>query len=372
MNDVISRTIGIDCRLWAETGVGRYIRNLVRELQNDKKNSYVIFVLSKDKSDVFASINNTKWKIVVADVPWHTLTEQIIFPKILQKENVDIMHFPYFSVPLFYNKPFIMTVHDLILHHFPTGKASTKNLFVYWVKLFFYKLLLQINVFRAKKILTVSNATKDEIIQHLHIASEKVVVAYNGVEQIFLENKKQKPLFPFPYFLYVGNAYPHKNVETLLDACRQVLQKKDMKLVLVGKEDFFYKKIKQKIHRRIIDKHTVFISDASDENVLSLYQHATALILPSFMEGFGLSAIEAMATGCPVIASDIPSLREVCKTSAIYFQSTDANELSEKLFGISSFPAEKRKEEQQRAQIFSWIKMAEDVLDIYESCTRLR
>src|SRR5688500_13416898 len=95
--------IGIDCRLWNETGVGRYIRNLVGQLQEiDKKNEYVLFMLPKDVANSKWKMENGKWKIVLADIRWHSVEEQVKFPKILEKENLDLMHFPYFSVPIRY------------------------------------------------------------------------------------------------------------------------------------------------------------------------------------------------------------------------------------------------------------------------------
>src|SRR4051812_22356097 len=118
--------IGIDARLWNETGVGRYIRNLVKELQLiDKKNEYILFVRKADFDKVSSQIVNSKFLVKVADIRWHTIEEQIKLPRILNNENLDLMHFPYFSVPIRYKKTFVITIHDLILNHFSTGKAST-------------------------------------------------------------------------------------------------------------------------------------------------------------------------------------------------------------------------------------------------------
>src|SRR3990167_10485190 len=104
--------IGIDGRLWNETGVGRYIRNLVENLQEiDKDNEYVLFMRSTDiqKWKMLASLRsgeNRKWKVVPTDIRWHTISEQLKFPHILNKENLDLVHFPYFSVPVGYKRPF--------------------------------------------------------------------------------------------------------------------------------------------------------------------------------------------------------------------------------------------------------------------------
>src|SRR5690349_17429006 len=112
--------IGIDARLWRETGVGRYIRNLVWQLQKlDKQNDYVLFVQNGFTRDELG-FTDSRWKIVPTGIHWHSLSEQKDFPKLLNKENLDLMHFPYFSHPIFYNKPFVITIHDLIVTHFPT------------------------------------------------------------------------------------------------------------------------------------------------------------------------------------------------------------------------------------------------------------
>src|SRR3989338_10313492 len=160
--------IGIDCRLWNETGVGRYTRNLVKEIQIlDKENEYVLFVLSKDKQQILKQVQNDNFKAVIADIRWHTLWEQLKFPIILNKENLDLMHFPYFSVPIFYNKSYVVTIHDLILHHFPTGQASTLSLPLYNLKLLGYRFVIKTAAKNARKIITVSNATKKEIVSYL-------------------------------------------------------------------------------------------------------------------------------------------------------------------------------------------------------------
>src|SRR5687768_2081128 len=117
--------IGIDARLWNETGVGRYIRNLVWQLGKiDKENEYVLFVNSGARVQG-QEFSHERFKIVETNIRWHTVSEQMQFPRLLENENLDLVHFPYFSVPIYYKGPFVITIHDLIINHFPTGKAST-------------------------------------------------------------------------------------------------------------------------------------------------------------------------------------------------------------------------------------------------------
>lgn len=378
--------IGIDARLWDESGVGRYIRNLVFQLQKiDKKNEYVLFVLDRDYDGVKLIVNSSQFTVRKINIRWHTIDEQIKLPSIFNKENLDLVHFPYFSVPIFYNKPFVVTIHDLILHHFPTGQASTLPSFVYWLKLFGYKFIMQLTVKNAQKILTVSNATKEEIIDHLNVSQGKIVVTYEGVDDKItnsksqITNKSQNTKYEIPntkYFLYVGNAYPHKNLDRLVEAFAEIRnQKSEIKLILVGREDYFYKRLKEEVKKIGLEKQIVFYGFATDEELVNLYQNAQALIMPSLMEGFGLPVLEAMANKCLVLVSDIPAHREIAGDTAVYFDSKSIQDIAEKMKLISlnnlNHFSKNLEAGLERTKIFSWEKMAKETLFVYESCVSL-
>ncbi len=367
--------IGIDCRLWSETGVGRYIRNLVLNLRKiDKKNEYVLFVLSKDYDQIISHFSSLNFHLVKTDIRWHTLGEQLRFPQILNRENLNLIHFPYYSVPIFYNRPFVITIHDLIVDHFSTGKATTLPLPAYEFKRLAYKFILRLAAKKAKKIIAVSNATKNEIIDHLKIDGEKIVVTYEGVDDKIRNLPTSLKLRGASkiqnYFLYVGNAYPHKNLERLLEAFKAL--NSDVSLVLIGKEDYFYKRLKNKIQTMGLSDKVTFLRNVGDEELSGLYRNAKALILPSLMEGFGLPALEAMANNCLVLASDIPALKEVCGDTAIYFNPYDINDMVEKMKEIYSNDNSGKKERgSERAKLFSWERMAKETLKVYESCVGL-
>lgn len=366
---------GIDGRLWYETGVGRYIRNLVWQLQTfDKKNDYVLFVQKGFKKKDL--LNNHRWKIVETDIHWHSLSEQLKFPEILNRENLDLVHFPYFSLPIFYNKPFVVTIHDLIINHFPTGKASTLPYPLYQAKRIGYDFVLNHAVTNSKKIIVPLVSVKEDVMQTLAIPEEKIVVTYEGVDRnafrlhtpLNISSQKSPP-----YFLYVGNAYPHKNLEALIEGFRAFKKeiRDNVQLYLVGKDDFFYKRLHEMIIKEklegIVIKHHV-----SDEELASLYAHAKAFVSASRMEGFGLPPLEALTLSCPVVLSDIPSFREVCGESAIYFDPTSLTSLKDKLHFVYNLDHKSKekyvKKGIERVKEFSWPKMAKETLQIYESC----
>jgi len=364
--------IGIDCRLWKQTGVGRYTRNIVLNLQKiDQKNRYVLFVRSEDYEGIKRRINNPKWKIVQTEIRWHSLSEQLKFPTIIRREKLDLMHFPYFSVPIFYNRPYIVTIHDLIINHFSTGKASTLAYPLYIGKRELYKFVIAKAAKKAIKIITPSNATKQEIMDHLKIAENKIDVIYEAAE-LHSQNSSVGFKQYSHYFLYVGNAYPHKNLETLIRAFGRIAsEQNDLKLILVGQKDYFY----QRLQKENQSDKIIFYGKANDKELINLYQNAIALVTPSLMEGFGLPVLEAMSLRCLVLASGIPALKEITADNAIYFNPQDENDiylkLKDFLENVDKYREEKIDKALKKSQQFSWEKAAEQTLNIYESSLSL-
>jgi len=362
--------IGIDARLINETGVGRYIRNLIDELSRiHTPHTFVVF-LPKHAYDAFV-IPNNHWEKRVADVHWHTLKEQIVMPKLFRSARLDIVHVPYFNIPVFSSVPFVVTIHDLTILHFKTGKATTLPYLWYLLKRIGYQCILRIGVWRAKTIITVSKTVKQDIIQSLHVSPDKISVTYEGVDPHLWDSreptKKGESLnLESPYVLYVGNAYPHKNLHTLIRGFELFLKTKkgeDFHLVLVGSDSFFYNTLKKWVASRPGFNRIFFTGPISDAQLIDAYMHASALVLPSLSEGFGLPGLEALQLGCPVVCSDIPIFHEILGPSAYFFDPYSEEGLAATLEQIVG------KKEQTHPTIpsmFSWGKMAKQTLSIYE------
>lgn len=363
--------IGIDARLWNESGVGRYLRNLVTNLAAiDTKNEYVLFFKKNEYQTVVMPGEN--FRKVLADIHWHSVAEQLLFPAILTKERCDVVHFPYFSVPIFYTRPYVVTIHDLILHHFSTGKATTLPYIFYKAKQLGYRYVINKAAHDAKKIFAVSKTTKQEIIDHLHIPEEKIVVTYEGVE-VKKEKISTSAIMSSPYFLYVGNTYPHKNVLVLVDAFAKASKTHIMHLVIVGKRDYFTAELERYVIEKEI-KNVHFLGYVSDNELASLYTGATAVVVPSLMEGFGLPAGEALARGCLVLLSNIPVHHEIIGEGGIYFDPQNSDKLAQMLLVVIK---EKNNYKSvvtkgvEKIRNYSWEKMTQETKNVYESCTRL-
>ena len=361
--------IGIDARLIHETGVGRYIRNLITELALiDTKNTYVIF-LPKSVYETF-QLPNTNWKKRQCDIHWHTVKEQLLMPGIFLKEHLDLLHVPYFNAPIFYPKPYVLTIHDLTILHVKTGKATTLPKPLYWVRRLGYQYILRQGIKKAWHIIAVSEATKQDIVKSIGIEKEKISVTYEGIDNQITKISSKKSIIGCPYFLYVGNAYPHKNLEFLIKSfgifCEQKAFNK-YKLVLVGKDDFFYKRLKIWVATLPYKERIQFFGPADDGQLAALYTYAKSFIFPSLMEGFGLPALEAIGCGCPVICSDIPVFHELFGSIPNFINPHDEASLVRALIAAANREKFVLTEEQKRIiAVYRWTKTAKETLHIYE------
>ncbi|MEK7533187.1 MAG: glycosyltransferase family 1 protein [Patescibacteria group bacterium] len=368
--------IGIDARLIDETGVGRYVRNLISEVSlQDKTNEYVVFLPPKRFAEFL--LPNVRWSKVSAFPHWHTLSEQMVMPKLLDASRLDLVHIPYHNPPLMYRGRMVITIHDLTILHFATGKATTLPLPLYYLKRLAYWIELWIGLRKATGIIAVSETTKKEIVDHFHIPSDKIAVTYEGVDTALVDIFKKR-IIQHPYFLYVGNAYPHKNIETLLEGfalfIHSLAAQQKLKLVLVGSDDFFYRRLKTHVGKLSMTESVMFFGPANDAQLISLYQHARAFVFPSRMEGFGLPALEALSLGCRVCVSDIPVFHEILGDKATYFDQNSAHAIAKTLGHVWSerrVTPEVLPDFRKFAGTYSWQKMARETLDIYERSTRI-
>jgi glycosyltransferase involved in cell wall biosynthesis len=268
-------------------------------------------------------------------------------PFYIWKEKLDLIHFPHFNVPFFVPCKFIVTIHDLILTKFKTVRATTLHPFIYELKNLAYRTIIKRALNKSKKILTVSEFTKNDIIEQFKIKPDKIEVIYEGVanlakgrDSLFVAKLDNNEVLRdydinYPFLLYVGNAYPHKNLDFLITSFKKVYEKNNnLRLVLVGKEDYFYKNIKQLVEEEfsnIQDKPVIFSGYVPDDKLEIFYKKALVYVFPSLYEGFGLPPLEAMAKGCPVLSSNVSSMPEILADAALYFDSKDEQDFLNKL-----------------------------------------
>ncbi len=378
--------IGIDARFYGPKGkgLGRYTQKLIENLEKiDSENEYMIFLRKENWNEYEPAAPN--FNKVLSDYRWYTLAEQIFMPVKIHQTRVDLMHFPHFNVPIFYFGNFVVTIHDLILRHFKTSRASTLGILSYQLKHWAYRIIIWLAIKRAKKIITVSNFVKDDITGVFKIKTEKISVTYEGSPadnlspSILKKLRQSKQLLKKygiirPYLLYVGNAYPHKNLERLAEAFKILIHDKnyDIQLVLIGELDFFYQRLKKQISFWLEDSEIIsrfiFTDFIRDDELDVLYANALVYIFPSQCEGFGLPPLEAMAHGVPVVSSKSTCLPEILGEAAVYFDAINPQDMAEKINKILSEESSRQKliaAGYEQIKKYSWKKMAEETLKIY-------
>ncbi|MEW6407841.1 MAG: glycosyltransferase family 1 protein [Patescibacteria group bacterium] len=397
--------IGIDARFFGPPGkgLGRYTEKLVKNLEKiDFENQYSIFMRRETWNDY--QPENPNFKKVLADLKWYSLSEQIFLPRILSRKKLDLIHFPHFNVPIFFRGNFVVTIHDLILLKFPTKRATTLGPIKYLIKYWGYKKTIINAVKSAKRIIAVSNYTKSEISDYFKINPEKICVIYEAADSVewgqltlptdtFLKKHK----ITKPYLLYVGNAYPHKNLERLLSVFKKLKdnfrpiwqvysrqartatnfqQDQDenfpYQLVLVGKEDYFYRRLhhEAKNLKLLKGNDVIFFGFATQKELAALYRQASLYIFPSYVEGFGLPPLEAASYGIPVAAAKSSSLPEILGEAALYFDPYNEKEMAEIIFKAVTDELLRQKLHKKgflKVKEYSWLKCAKETKEVYES-----
>lgn len=316
------------------------------------------------------------------NISWFSLKAMKILWKdwqfIRRLNRVDgILHLPNHHLGRYGNflkKPFIVTVHDLIRYF--DWKGYTVSIHKPNFRDSFYLGLDYRGISKAAKIIAVSHYTKKDLIKHLGIPEEKITVVYEGVDHRIFKPTQGLRLIPDPYILYVGSEHPRKNLASLLNAFKKVKEEKrfeNLKLVKVGKgggrEADFRKQTLNTIQALGLEKEVIFTEFVSEEELLVYYSGAECFVFTSLFEEFGLTLLEAMACGCPVIASNRTSVPEIVGGAGLLIVPYNVDDISSAIREVlsnESLRKELSKKGIERSSQFSWRKAAEETMKVYE------
>lgn len=373
--------IGIDIRsvLSTKTGIGHYTNCLCENLAKiDKKHTYDLFYFNFRNKKIEIDLNAPGLnKEAIRSIPGRLclfLWRYLNYPKgswLIKKK--DLVHFPNFTIMPGIKGKVVITVHDLSFIRYPQ--------FTDPVNLKFLKKNFPKSLQRADHIITVSEFSKQEILDIYNVDSSDVTVVSLGVDDRFkktyasedIQVVKEKYKTGDQYILSLGTLEPRKNIPTLIAAfdsiCQQCPERK-LKLVLTGKKGWLYEEIFDLVSDRETKKNIIFTGYILDDELPLIYQGSSLFVCPSFYEGFGLPVAEAMASGVPVIASTAESLVEVGRDAIVTFDPNNIGELTTTICELLDDETKRNiliEKGKQRATDFCWKKTAQKTLDVYKS-----
>lgn len=367
--------IAIDCRTLVHpgfgegAGIGHYTYYLVKHLLKlDARDQFVLFFDDQIADEAVESITAGHPHVEVRRFPFHQYRKALpgiyshfLLTSFFARARPSVLHVPGGNLPLNYRGPSVVTVHDLaIFEHpewFPRQRISVNVLYPKTVR-------------TASRLIAVSEATKNDLHRRFPSSRSKTSVVYPGVE-IPAETVEDVELtydLKRPYILFLGTIEPRKNVEGLIKAYLKLSVEYD--LIIAGAPGWKYggamraiSDAAKKTHGRVRDLG--YVPHAAK---FELMRRASAFVFPTFYEGFGLPVLEALALGVPVVASDIPAIREVTGDAAVLVDPTDSDAIAR---GIQSVLSDEKlwsklhEHGPRRAHAFSWEKTARETLEIY-------
>lgn len=364
--------IAIDARKIRDYGIGTYLRNLLRHLSRlDSQTEYVVFCRAADCPMMEELGPN--FRAIPEEAKPYSVGEQVRIPLDLRREKIDLFHAPHYVLPPLTPCKAVVTIHDCIHLRFPQylpnrlGYAYARSSM--WMA-----------THRANRVLTVSEASKRDILRYCRIPDGKIDVIYNALDDRLgetptpeeIERVCERYQLNAPYVLYAGNIKPHKNLERLIESFHMLRQDPDLahvKLLIIGDEISKYATLRRAVHRYKLHKHVRFFGFVPDKTLAVLYRLARVFVFPSLYEGFGLPPLEAMASGTPVITSNVSSLPEVVGDAAVLIDPLDASAISQAIRRVlmdSDLREDLRQRGLRRVHEFSWERSVRRVREIYD------
>jgi len=358
--------IGYEANIKNRVGSNQYAFEVMRELYGlDRENTYTVYLPTSPLADMPPEKEGWRYEIVGPGKLWNLLGLSLALWQ--NRKKIDLVFSPGHYAPVFSPRPLVMAIMDLGYLRFPD--QFTKPIF--W-KLNLWTLF---SIRKADHILAISEFTRQDIIKTYKIDPEKVTTTRLGYKlrksssknfSVEIKNLKQKYQIQGDYLLYLGTLKPSKNVEGLVEAFGLLVDKrKGLKLVIAGRKGWLYESISRKVKELGLQEQVVFTGFVSDEEASTLMRGAAVFVLPSFWEGFGIPALEAMSLGTPVVASNVASLPEVVGEAGILIDPNSCQSIAE---GIEKALKEKDKFSKiglDRVRKFSWQKCAKETLAVF-------
>lgn len=380
--------IGLDARMIDNTGIGRYLRNLLVHLARiDVHNEYIVFINPENSRVVQQA--NVRFVPLKLRVPLYSLREQWWLPYEIRRWPLDLIHYPNFDMPLVPLYPSVVTIHDLIYYLYPDQCPSR-------AAHYYARFMLRHAARHARMLITDSEYSKQDLMRHFQVPAEKIQVVFPAADEQCrcrdalqcvspgtmprdpdathrVSTTLQKYGITQPYILYVGKHHPYKNIKTLIQAySRHPEIYTSFQLVIAGKRDDRRNDLYAEAQTLPCKDSIRFTDFVPEPDLFELYRQARLFVFPSLYEGFGLPPLEAMACGVPVISSNAASLPEVVGDAGIQVDPLDVQGLADAMRRVlmdQTLWETLKQKGLQRAQQFSWDTAARQLLRVYEGVT---
>lgn len=355
--------IGVNCfPLLANIGgVKQYFFNLFNELlANDSKNSYTFFCFPHNVEEL-SNLDNNQWRENAI-----LLNDQLEVKQYLDK--IDLYFCPFGSLwPRPLPIPSVVTLVDIQEVFYPEYFSN--------IDLFNREYHYPGSTRMADRVITISNFSKKTIVKHHRISPHKVHVAHLCADKRFYRTDEVScpPKVPLPdedFIIYPANRWQHKNHDTLLRALKWLEAERGLKIkaVFTGYDVPNCYPLAQKASEYGLDGQVCSAGYVTVEDLAYLYSKARMMVFPSLFEGFGIPLVEAMAVGCPVVASNVTSLPEIGVDAVEYFEPSSSESIGmaiEKIWYDTARREELIKLGRRRAQDFSAVKVAQTHLRVF-------
>jgi glycosyltransferase involved in cell wall biosynthesis len=362
--------IGIDARKLHDFGIGTYIRNLLRHLARLDRDTEFVLLCRPDDGPALTALGDN-FRAVPETAGNYSIAEQWRIPLALRRERVTLFHAPHYVLPPLVPCRSVVTIHDCIHLMFP---QYLPNRFAFG----YARASIATASRRATRVLTVSESSKRDILRFVDLPADKIDVIYNAYDERFTVEPLEEDVIRVrdryqlhdEFVLYAGNVKPHKNLERLIEAFHLVRNRglDRLKLVMIGDEISRYAALRRAVHQHQLHRYVRFLGYMPEETLAVMYRLAAVFVFPSLYEGFGLPPLEAMASGTPVVTSNVSSLPEVAGDAAVLVDPYDPTAIADGIYRVLSdahLRRDLRRKGLARASQFSWDESVRRVRAIY-------
>lgn len=353
-----------------------YALKLVKEIsQLDQENQYIIYINKESKSIDFGVGDNFTIRVLdfeYSSVYLRYFWEQIILPFYVYKDGIDLLHSLGYVTPLFTTAKKVVSILDI------NYKGHSNNMSAH--KRFLLGSMVNLSAIFCSEIITISDFSKKQIVKYTKAKGKKITVTLlSGSSDIIPEEKShtdsvlKKYNINEEYILAFSSPSPHKNIERLIEAVKEILiNSSDLKMVLVGHQHKSGSLIRS-IEKHHLSERIIFTGFVPDEDIQPLLSNAKLFVFPSLYEGFGIPLLDAQACRVPVVSSNAGSLPEVGGDAVFYFDPENVTEMSEiisRVLGDTKKYNEIVRNGLENRKKFSWTKTAQQTMDVYSKVLR--